>query len=140
MFSLNCDKRFKIGPNNKPFMIIALAFSLKREFGNKNLDHVKCKVLGPPSPPPNLAPNTPQLYELFLEFVLPWNNIFEIGHLDRCSPYFYNLLRLLDLDNATFLLITLHTLFYNKICLDVGYPCIESNTKKGFALVITNCM
>jgi hypothetical protein len=86
-------------------MIVALAFSLKREFGNKKSDHVKWKVLGPPSPPPNLAPSTPQLYELFLEFAFSWNNIFENGPLDRCPPSFYNLLRPIDPNNATFLLM-----------------------------------
>lgn len=105
MISLNCNKGFKIGPNNKPFIIVALACSLKREFGNKKSDHVKCKVLGPLSPPPNLAPSTLQLYELFLEFAFPWNNIFENAHLHCCPPSFYNLLRPTDLDNATLLLI-----------------------------------
>jgi len=59
MPSLNYNKRFKIGPNNKPFMIVALALCLKREFRNKKSNHVKCNVLRPPLPPPNLAPSTP---------------------------------------------------------------------------------
>jgi hypothetical protein len=121
-------------------MIVALAFSLKREFGNKKSNHVKCKVLGPPSPPPKLAPSTPQFYELFLEFAFPWNNIFGNGPLDRCPPSLYNLLRPIDLDNATLLVMTLHALSYNKICLDVGFPCMGSNIKKIFTLIIANHM
>jgi hypothetical protein len=139
MPSLNFDRRFKIGPNIKPFVIVALTFYLKREFWNKKSDHVKCNVLGPPWPLPNLAPITPQLYELFAKFVFTWNNIFENGPLNHCPPSFYNLLRPIDLDNVTLLLITLHALFYNKIkCLDVGYLCIKSNIKKWFALIIAN--
>jgi hypothetical protein len=131
MLSLNFDKRFKNGPNIKPFVSVTLAFYLKREFGNKKSDHVKCNVLGPPWPLPNLAPITSQLYELFAKFIFTWNNIFENGPLNHCPQSFYNLLKYIDINSATLLLITFHALFYNKIKrLDVGYLCIKSNIKK----------
>ncbi len=73
------------------------------------------------------------------KFVLTWNNILENGPLDHCPPSFYNLLRLINLDSATFLLITLHALFYNKIrCSNVVFLYIRSNTNKGFALIVAN--